>query len=95
MRRGLTGLLAAILLLSGCAGGTQAAEQMEEPEQTEQVIPTEEPEAAPEELTMELEHEVYDPSLTSYTYFIRNNTEEAVEFGLADRIISFSEIMEG
>lgn len=81
MRRGLTGLLAAILLLSGCAGGTQAAEQTEEPEQTEQVIPTEEPEAAPEGLTMELEHEVYDPSLTSYTYLLHNNTSETVEFG--------------
>ena len=81
MKRTYLCLLGAILLLSGCAGGTQAAEQTEEPEQTEQVIPTEEPEAAPEGLTMELEHEVYDPSLTSYTYLLHNNTSETVEFG--------------
>ena len=49
MKRTYLCLLGAILLLSGCAGGTQATEQTEEPEQTEQVIPTEEPEAAPEE----------------------------------------------
>jgi hypothetical protein len=34
-----------------------------------------------EGLTMEMEHEVYDPSLSRYTYFVRNATEETVDFG--------------
>ena len=36
---------------------------------------------APAGVTVELEHEVYDPSLTRYTYFLRNGTEESLEFG--------------
>lgn len=75
MRRGWAWILAAGLLLSGCGAGEQA---VEEPEQS--AVP-ETLEPAPEGLTMELEHPVYDPSLTSYTYFIHNGTGEAVEFG--------------
>lgn len=81
MKRTCLWLLAAILLLSGCAGDPQAAERTEGPEQTEQAVPAEGPEAAPEGLGMELEHAVYDPSLTSYTYLLHNNTSETVEFG--------------
>ena len=72
MKRTYLWMLAAVLLLSGCGGG-QTAEQAEEPEQT---APAEELGPAPEGLTMELEHDVYDPSLTSYTYFIHNDTDQ-------------------
>ena len=75
MRRGWAWILAAGLLLSGCGAGERA---VEEPEQS--AVP-ETLEPAPEGLTMELEHPVYDPSLTSYTYLIHNGTGEAVEFG--------------
>lgn len=71
MKRTYLWMLAAVLLLSGCGGG-QTAEQAEEPEQT---APAEELGPAPEGLRMELEHEIYDPSLTSYTYFIHNGTD--------------------
>lgn len=67
MRRGWVWLAAVCLLLGGCTGkGGQRAEEAP---------------AAPEGLTMELEHGVYDPSLTTYTYMIRNDTDETVEFG--------------
>ena len=32
-------------------------------------------------LTMELEHPVYDPSVTSCTYFVHNDREESVDLG--------------
>lgn len=67
MRRGWVWLAAVCLLLGGCTGKSgQRAEEAP---------------AAPEGLTMELEHGVYDPSLTTYTYMIRNDTDETVEFG--------------
>lgn len=75
MKRGWSGALALCLLLTGCAGGEQ------ETAGAEQTVPVEELGPAPEGLTMELEHETYDPSLTSYTYFVHNNTDAAVEFG--------------
>lgn len=81
MKRGYAWLLAAALLLTGCAGGEQAAGEPEAPEQTEQIVPAEDLAPAPEGLTMELERQVYDPSLTSYTYFIYNSTDAAVAFG--------------
>ena len=80
MKRTYLWLLAAVLLLSGC-GGEQEAAEPEGPEQVEQTVPAEDLVPAPEGLTMELEHDVYDPSLTSYTYLIHNGTEETVEFG--------------
>lgn len=76
MKRGWAWILAACLLLSGCGAG-----QEEEPQEPEQVPQTEESVTAPEGLTMEMEHPVYDPSLDTYTYFICNDTGEAVEFG--------------
>ena len=78
MKRGWSGALALCLLLAGCAGGEQ--ETAAAP-QTEQTIQEAALDPAPEGLTMELEHETYDPSLTSYTYFVHNNTDGAVEFG--------------
>lgn len=76
MRRGWVWILAICLLLSGC--GASGEQPVQEPEETPK---TETLESAPEGLTMELEHAVYDPSLTSYTYLIHNDTGEAVEFG--------------
>ena len=68
-------LLAAVLLpllLAGCSIRGEAAEQ----------TGAETGAAAPESsLSVELEHPVYDPSLGTYTYFIRNATKKTVEFG--------------
>lgn len=67
MRRVLAAILA-LALLAGCgapAGRDQGGGQG----------------TPPEGLVLELEHEVYDPSLTRYTYFVRNGTGEAVELG--------------
>lgn len=79
MRRGWLWLLAVSVLLTGCGSGEQ--ELTEQAEGQEQVGQPAELGPAPEGLTMELEHEVYDPSLTSYTYFIYNDTAETVELG--------------
>ena len=76
MKRGWAWLLAAGLLLTGCAGGGEQETAEGEVPQTEQTVQEEALDPAPEGLTMELEHEVYDPSLTSYTYFIYNNTDQ-------------------
>lgn len=76
MKRGWAWILAACLLLSGCGAG-----QEQEPQEPEQVPQTEESVTAPEGLTMEMEHPVYDPSLDTYTYFICNDTDETVDFG--------------
>ena len=51
-------ILAACLLLSGC-GEDKGAPQPEAAEEESAEVPA--------GLTMELEHQVYDPSLTSYT----------------------------
>lgn len=75
MKRGWAWIMTACLLLSGCGAGEQTAQEPEQPAVPETLEP------APEGLTMELEHPVYDPSLTSYTYLIHNDTGEAVEFG--------------
>lgn len=76
MKRGWAWILAVCLLLSGCGAG-----QEQEPQEPEQVPQTEESVTAPEGLTMEMEHPVYDPSLDTYTYFICNDTDETVDFG--------------
>lgn len=77
MKRLLTVLLL-LTLLSGC--GAPASRELPEEEPGEDVRELAE-EAAPEGLIMELEHPVYDPSMSQYTYLIRNNTEAPVEFG--------------
>lgn len=82
MKRGWIWLLATCVLLTSCAGGgEQETAEPEGPEQVEQTVPVEDLAPAPEGLTMELEHDAYDPSLTSYTYLIHNGTDETVEFG--------------
>ena len=69
MKKILVGLLCSAFLTS-CAPAVQSA-PVQPQVGTEQVVG----------LSLELEHKVYDPSLTSYTYFIRNDTAETVEFG--------------
>lgn len=66
-----------LALLSGC--GAPAPRELPEEEHGEDVRGPEE--AAPEGLILELEHPVYDPSMTQYTYLVRNETEAPVEFG--------------
>ena len=74
MRKIFPILAAGLLLLSGCGEGGEAPQLETAGEQSAGVS---------KGLTMELEHPVYDPSLTSYTYFIENNTEQSVDFGEA------------
>ena len=64
MKKILVGLLCSAFLTS-CAPAVQSA-PVQPQVGTEQVVG----------LSLELEHKVYDPSLTSYTYFIRNDTAE-------------------
>ena len=76
----LISILLIFWLLTACGAQEESAPVKENPPPSEPV--QEEP--APEsdvELFLDLEHPVYDPSLTWYTYFIRNATEETVEFG--------------
>lgn len=73
MKRILTVFLL-LALLAGCAAPGEAVRGGESAE----------PGIAdntPAGLALELERAVYDPSLTRYVYFVRNNTEETVEFG--------------
>lgn len=80
-----------VLLLAGC--GNKGAEPPEV--RVEEPAAQESPEAAkpsaPEELSLYLEREVYDPSLTRYTYFLENNTAKSVELGEDYSIQFFSE----
>lgn len=71
MKKLFTALLL-LVLLPGCAGDTVLSES------SASALPANIPGAG---LVMEMEHPVYDPSVTSCTYFIRNGTEEAVDFG--------------
>ena len=76
----LISILLIFLMLTACGAQEESAPVKENPPPSEPV----QEETAPEsdvELFLELEHPVYDPSLTWYTYFIRNATEETVEFG--------------
>lgn len=73
--------LLCVLLLAGCGAGT-AEEPAPGAEDTGKTVNGEtgapEPDAG---LILEMEHGCYDASLDWYTYFVRNNTDEAVFFG--------------
>ena len=75
----LLSVLLILLLLTGCK--TQEVPTITKPEprpvQEEVEGETLPPEImAPEGLTMEMEHAVYDPSVERYTYFVRNDTDK-------------------
>ena len=65
MKRALTALLA-LLLLAGCGHAPSEAPE-ETPEESPERPLEAEPAPAPEGLSLKVEREVYDPSLTRYT----------------------------
>ena len=76
MRRIFSVVFAFALLLTGCGAPAQLERPVDGKPSTE--------EAASEPgtgLFLEMEHEVYDPSMEHFTYFLRNGTGETVEFG--------------
>lgn len=79
----LLGLPLALLALTACGG-----EGTPEPPEPEGDICVLAKEAPPDRdgLQLFVEREVYDPSLTTFTYFVYNHTEETVEFGEDYRI---------
>jgi len=92
MKRTLSVIWILLLLLTGCSVGEALsaqgiAEEEKTPVEQETAIP--EASAAPEisapgaGLFLEMEHTVYDPSVERYTYFLRNDTEQEVDFGAA------------
>lgn len=72
-------LLLALALLAGCGAVTLPSDEPVAPARPELAETPYQPSGTGP--FMELERETYDPSLTQYTYFIRNATEETVEFG--------------
>lgn len=88
MRR-LTVMLLMLILLAGCHAQTGESGKTEEPlppqeqaVQAEQEKTAEEPNgSAKSRVEVEMERAVYDPSLKTFTYFVHNRGEEAVEFG--------------
>lgn len=74
----LISILLMLVLLTACGARQEPAEENVPPAETVREDTPSEPVTG---LTMELEHQVYDPSLTRYTYFIRNDSEKTVEFG--------------
>lgn len=80
MKRVLPMMLALTLLLTAC-GARQETAPMEETPKLPETAQEAKPQKPGAELFLEMEREVYDPSLTSYTYFVRNGTDETVEFG--------------
>lgn len=79
MRRIWTGVLAlALLTLTAC--GDPAVQEVPE-EELEGVCGLVEAPPGRRGWMVDMEREVYDPSLTTFTYFIRNETGETAEFG--------------
>lgn len=76
----LLSVLLMLVLLPAC-GAQQEPTPVEENVPPAENVQEDAPLAPGAGLTMELERPVYGPSLTRYTYFVRNATEETVEFG--------------
>lgn len=73
-------ILLILLMLTACGAQEETAPVKENPPSAEPVQEETTPESDVE-LFLELEHPVYDPTLTRYTYFIRNDDTKTVEFG--------------
>lgn len=82
MKRILPIIFMLCLLLTACGAGEPAPSQDAVGSgtlgQLEEKAAAREPGA---DVFLEMEHKVYDPSVSSYTYFITNGTEETIEFG--------------
>lgn len=76
----LISILLMLVLLTACGAQKETA-PAEEPAPPEGPVQEEPAPESDVELFLELEHPVYDPSLTWYTYYIRNASEETAEFG--------------
>ncbi len=80
MKRILVCLLC-VLLLAGCGRG-ESGGGVPQPEDTVETAPTETEALEPGTgLVMEMEHACYDASVSRCAYFVRNGTDETVEFG--------------
>lgn len=73
-------MLLAFAMLTAC-GARQEPAPAEENVPPAEIVQEDAPSKPGAGLFLELEHPVYDLSLTRYTYFIRNNDTEAAEFG--------------
>lgn len=85
MKRIISAILLLALLLTACGAGetvpqeAAAGENVPSGEAAEPV--GEPPVTVKTPVSMELEHAIYDPSVERFTYFIHNDSGEAVEFG--------------
>lgn len=85
MRKMLIGiLLPGFLALTACGG--QPAPEYAEPLPEDGVCGLMEAPPGQGGWLIDMEREIFDPSLTTFTYFIRNNTGETAEFGEDYRI---------
>ena len=73
-------MLLAFAMLTAC-GAQQEPAPVEENVPPLETVQEDAPSRPGAGLFLELEHPVFDPTLTRYTYFVRNATEETVEFG--------------
>ena len=76
----LIAILLMFMMLTACGAQNETA-PVEENIPPAETVQEEMPSKPGAGLFLEMEHPVYDPSLTRYTYFVRNATEETVEFG--------------
>lgn len=90
LKRFWVGLLA-LLTLSGCGSPAMPEDQPPEENGDGTVCGFIEAEPGHEGLFIMMEREVYDPSLTTFTYFVVNHGEETIEFGEPYRILRWTE----